>query len=260
MKNAWRARTFAMIGSVLAVAGCSSTQPDSIDTRQASVSFSASALVGLYNCYDVYQDSDPPDGIPDLFIQFLCEPVIEQTPGGPVQTRVTRAVPWRYSLKITVIPAGGVDEQVVLSSDGALVGSSVEPGDFVDNFISLTNYDPDQPPVPDKNTGDLYFINGKRVSAGSPIYLSTIFIDPGIPNILTEPQVFPFNLNTGDTVIVRARKQLFVDAPPFLPGIPDPDIQITASLAVSGVTVSIQGTTVSTIEDAAGVTFSFTVQ
>lgn len=261
MKNGWRARAIATIVSVFALAGCSSTQPDSIDVRQASVGFTATALVGLYNCYDVYRDdSNPPDGIPDTFLQFLCEPVIEQTPDGPIQTRVIRAVPWRYSLKITVVPAGAVNERVVVSSDEALIGSSVEPGDSTDDFVSLTEYDPDMPPVPDKNNGDIYFVNGKRVSAGSPIYLSTIFIDPGLPNILTEPAVFPFNLNTGDTVIVRARKQKFVDAPPYLPGSPDPEIKIAATLSVSGIVVSTQGSTVSTTQDAAGITFSFTVQ
>jgi len=259
MKNAWRAKAVAGIVSVVAAVSCSSTQPTSIGTRQATVSFSATALVGLYNCYDTYRDdSNPPDGIPDTFLAFVCEEVVEQSP--PVQTRVIRAVPWRYSIKITVVPAGGVNEQLVLSSDAAIVGSSVEPGDFVEDFESLTAYDLGGTTVPDKNVDNIYFVNGKQVSNGSPLYLSTIFMDPGIPNILTEPEVFPFNLNTGDTVIVRARKQPFSDALPYLPQSPDPEIKIKASLTVSGVVVTTQGSTESTIDDSAGITFSFTVQ
>ena len=266
MKNAWRAQTMATIVSVFAVAGCSSTQPDSIGTRTGSVGFKASATVGIYNCYEQWRDtSNPPDGIPDQFITFLCEPVVEQTPTGPIQLRATRAVPWRYSVEITVIRAGTSNEVLMVSSDGTTVGSSVEPGDEVDDFESLTGYDPDQPDVPDKNVGDIYFINGKQVSAGSPLYLGTIPIDPGVPNILLLPTTFDFSVNTGDTVIVRARKQPIQQAPPYLPPSPDPEIKLTSTLSISGVAVAPRGTPedspgTTTIEDSSGTTFSYTVK
>jgi hypothetical protein len=173
-------------------------------------------------------------------------------------------VPWRYSLKITIIRAGTINEVVATSLDGT-IGSSVEPGDFVDDFVSLTDYDPDMPPVGDRTEFGVEFTNGHTVSSGSPIYLSTIYVDPGIPNILdtlstvpNTPAAFDFDLNTGDTVIVRARKQAVSDAPPFNP--PYENVKITAALFVSGIGVSTQGPQTSTVDDKSGFTFSFTVQ
>jgi hypothetical protein len=265
MKHASRARILGTIVFGCAIAGCSSTQPDSVTSRTGSISFSANGTVPIYNCYDVWQDtSSPPDGIPDVFINSVCE---EQFGPGvpPVQIREARPIPWRYSIKITKIPAGSTTEQLVIATDGVTVGSSVEPDDFAEDFESLTNYDPAQSPVPNRIVGDVYFINGKRVSAGSTVYLSTAGFDLGVPNTLTFPTTFDFNVTTGDTIIVRARKQLVVDAPPYLPPSPDPEIKITASLAVSGVVVTPQGTPAdspgsSTIEDGGGTTFSFTVR
>src|SRR5262245_15641027 len=264
MKTAWRTRILGTVLFGVALAGCSSTQPDSISSRAGSISVRSNALAGIFNCYEEWQDtSSPPDGVPDVFLTNVCEPVVEGVP--PIQARRNRAVPWRYSIKITKIPAGSTTEELVVSSDGLTVGSSVEPNDVIDDFESMGDYDPSQPPIPDKNVGDIYFINGKEVSAGSTIYLSTVGIDPGLPNILTLPSTFDFNVTTGDTIIVRARKQLMAQAPPFLPSFPDPEIRITASLSVSGVVVSPQGTPAdspgtSTIEDGSGTTFSFTVR
>lgn len=267
MKIAWRALAVGLI-VVIALAGCETTQPDRIGTRESSVSFSATANVGLYNCYDLYQDTNQ-DGTPDFFLQFLCEPVIEITSTGDlVHTLAVRSVPWRYSVKFTVLRAGATSEQLLTSLSG-VVGSSVQPFDPVDDFISLTGYDTIVVPVPDKNQGDLYWINGRQVSAGSPLYMSSIFVDPGEPNLLGPPATtFDFNLDTGDTVIGRARKQAFSAAPPYIFTL-DPNIQLSGRLSVGGVDVHPEstppvaaGTTSPTTsgQDEAGVTFSFTVR
>jgi hypothetical protein len=251
-----------MVLSVFAVAGCSSTQPDRIETRLASLGVSASASVLIFDCYQVWQDVDG-DGVPETDTATTqCFPTFE--PQNPIQVRKNRAVPWPYSLQVTVIPAGSVSEQVVISSDGATVGSSVEPGDSVEDFISLTDYDPDQPPssVVNFNTGSTFFLNGKQVSQGSPIYLASIGVDPGVPNILNilnPPETFDFNLNTGDTVVIRARKQLRLAGPPFLPPT-GADLRISANLLISGVQATTQGSKVSPVDDGAGFTFSFTVR
>jgi hypothetical protein len=152
-----------------------------------------------------------------------------------------------------------------------VIGSSVQPGENpeVNDYISMTQYDPDQPPVGDQNIPGtpLYLINGHTVSPGSPLYLSANGFNLGEPNCLGELGVsdaaptFEFDINSGDTVIVRLRKQPYSLTDPFLPLSADSEVQISAVLAVSGVEVSTSpGSPTSTFDDGAGVTFSFTVQ
>jgi hypothetical protein len=251
MKNAWRAQAVGVILAAFIIAGCSSTQPDRIDTRSMSLSFLTTATVPLWNCYE----SPFP----------YCFPVLEGPPDNPIQTVAARSVPWRYSVMITIIRAGTFNEVVATSVNGVL-GSSLEPGDAVPDFVSLSDYDPDQPPAPDHSEpgiGD--FTNGKMVSSGSPIYLSWVFVDPGLPNLLDiyspvafQPATFDFDLNTGDTVIVRARKQS-VDASPSVSP-PYEDVKLTATLTLGGSAVAVEGPQISSINDKTGFTFSFTVR
>lgn len=242
MKNAWRAQAVGAILSCLVVAGCSSTQPDQIDTRSASVSFETKASVLIWDCYE-----SP---------QLTCFPVLD----GQAQQVADRSVPWRYSLRITIIRAGTYNEVVALSTTGQ-VGSSVERGDLVEDFISLTDYDPDMPPIADRDG----YTNGHRVSSGSPLYLASIFVDAGIPNILDTvstvpetPATFNFDLNSGDTVIVRARKQDVGASPTNSANYEN--IILRATLAIGGIAVSTQGPQTSSIDDGSGFTFSFTVK
>jgi hypothetical protein len=260
MRNDWRAQAVVVIVSAFAVAGCSSTQPDRAEGRLFSLGFTATALMDILNCYEAWQDtSSPPDEIPDVSLGYmLCVPAVDDT---GVPKKAQRPVPWRYSIKITVIRAGTTNEDLVTSLSGE-IGSSVQPGDSVDDFVSMTRYDPEMPPVPPKHEAgsNVYFINGKQVSRGSPVYLASLGIDAGVPNILATTPTFDFNLNTGDTVVVRARKQSMAQAPHFIPPIPNPEIRLTAALAVSDVEVSTQGDTTSSTDDTAGFTFSFAVR
>ena len=173
-------------------------------------------------------------------------------------------MPWRYSVKMTIIRAGTTVAGLAISDSG-VVGSSIEPGDLVGDFVSLSGYDPDRPPAPDRVVDGITFSDGNFVSASSPIYLSITSVNPGTPNLLqilpTTPNVpptFDFTLNAGDTVIVEARKQALAEAPPFTPGFQD--VKLAASLAISGVPVATQGSPTSSADNKAGFTFSFTVQ
>lgn len=257
MKNAWRQPAAVMIVSVIAVSGCSSTQPDSIETRSSSLGFEAKALADIYDCYEDWLDVDA-DGTPDVkYSDSLdCIPALEN--GAPM--RADRAVPWRYSILITVVRAGTTNEDLVTSLEETIGGLT--------EFPSLTDYDPDETPAPARapevnDTGDHYYLFGLRLSTGSPIYLTNIGVDPGVPNILNVTPTFDFNLNTGDTVIVRARKQLLAQAP--LGGPTYENLKISAVFAVSGVQVAPQATPpgnppTSSTDDASGITFSFTVR
>jgi hypothetical protein len=254
MKNAWRQPAAVMFVSVIAVSGCSSTQPDSIETRSSSLGFEAKALVDIEDCYEEWQDLDA-DGTPDLKISdsLRCFPALD--PNG-VPMRADRAVPWRYSILITVVRAGTTNEDLVTSLEETIGGLT--------EFPSLTDYDPDEISAPLRaNEGDLYYLSGLRLSTGSPIYLTNIGVDPGVPNILNVTPTFDFNLNTGDTVIVRARKQLLAQAPLGSPTYEN--LKISAVFAVSGVQVAPQATPpgfppTSSTDDASGITFSFTVR
>ena len=243
MNNAWRAQVIVAIVSAFVVAGCSSTQPDRIEARNASLRFESKASADLFVCYEL------------PYVQ--CFPVLE----NGIPKTADRSVPWSYSLEITVIRAGTTEEVVVTSVTGK-VGSSIQPHppelDPIADFVSLTDYDSDMPIAPDRIEGGITFSNGHTVSSGSPIYLATISVFPGTPNILETTPTFDFSLNTGDTVIVRARKQGVATAPQISP--PYTNIRIEAFLAISGVLVTAQGDQKSTADDKAGFTFSFTVR
>jgi hypothetical protein len=249
MRNAWRTQSVVMVAAILAAAGCKTTQPDRVEARTASVVLRLGGIVPLYNCWEEWQDTNA-DGIGDVNLGVVtCDQV------GSAQ----RPVPWRYSMGIYLIRAGTTTEEVVTSVDG-LIGSSIEAGDTVDDFVSMTEYDNGKEPIPDKpHQGDIYFINGNKVSLGSPIYLSSLGLDLGPSSVLTATPTFDFNVNSGDTVVVRARKQAESDAPPFLPSNPRPALQLRGVLAIGGVQVAANGTSVSSTDDQAGISFSFTV-
>jgi hypothetical protein len=167
---------------------------------------------------------------------------------------------------ISAIRAGTTTEEIVTSLSN-VIGSSVQPGDGIDDFVSLTEYDPTvQPPTVFKSPefrsgyGIVSFLNGKELSRASALYLTPIGIELGEVNILTLTPSFDFTVNSGDTIIVRARKQLVADAIPYLPVAPPPDLRLTGLLSVGGALVSPSGNSESTSDDGAGISFSFTVQ
>jgi hypothetical protein len=261
MRNDWRVRAAVLLGSILAVAGCSTTQPDSVGTRTASLSIEVRAdHVGIFNCYELWANDI--NGVPAYIGVNECYEELDNE-GHPVFSN--RPVPWRYTLTVSIIHRGSTTEEVVTSVSG-LVGSSVQPGDGIDDYVSLSPYDPSDQPADFKEPqerpgyGLVQFLNGKQVSAGSPFWLTPNGFELGEPNILLAPTTFDFEVDSGDTVIVRARKQLMVDSQGFLPRIPDPKLQLSGTLSVGGVQVVPSGTKVSSTADGSGVSFSFTVQ
>jgi hypothetical protein len=233
-----------MVAFVLAVAGCSTTQPDSIEKRTASLSLNAQALVDIVNCWEVWQDqSEPPDGTPDVFLATYCEP-----PPAPFKDQ--RPVAWNYAISVNVIRAGSTTEEVV--------GSSIQPQDGVNDFISLTDYDPRVEAAPARPPdGNLYYRFPKQVSLGS-----SVFNNVGTPNVLgtPTPSTFDFDVHSGDTIIVRARKQALTALPPGVTPDQETNIVLSAVLAVNGVEVAVNGSKTTTGDDRAGISFSFTVR
>jgi hypothetical protein len=255
MRTLWPKRLVLVAVGLLVVTACDTTQPPSAGARTASLTVEATADGFLYNCYDIWQDtSQPPDGIADVDTGFkICDVT------GIFRTR---AVPWRYSLSISLIPAGATTEQVVKSVNG-VIGSSIQQGDHVDDFVSLTPYDPTVDTAPDRPfdpENNFYFKNGKQVSVGSPVYIAANNInDVGTSNILTVTPSFDFTVNRGDTIVVRGRKQSLAQSPAFIT-FPIPKLTLSASLTVGGAGITPVGTATSAIDDTAGISFSYTVQ
>lgn len=257
MRNDWRVRAVVLLGSVLAAAGCTTTQPDSLGTRTASLRIVTTATVEIFNCYELWTDDS--DGIPQFTGAIECY----LAPPPDVPTR--RSVPWHYSATVSIIHKGSTQEEIVTSLSGA-VGSSVEPGDGIDNFISLSEYDPTDQPAsviknPEVRAGVLTsFLNGKKVSRGSRFWLSSEGYEFGESNVLSASPTFDFEVDSGDTVVVRARKQLEAETPQFIQDLPVPEITLSGTLSVGGALISPTGATKSTAADGAGISFSFTVQ
>lgn len=251
MRNAWPITAAALSLAVVLAVGCDSTQPSHSSAHVASLTINASADVLLWDCYEVWTDqSNPPDGNPDRFENSFCE--LSTEPGQ-------RSIPWNYSLRITVIRAGTTTEEVVTSVSG-VVGSSIQPDDRVDDFISLTDYDirvsaaAPKPPL-----DNIYYLNGQRVGPGSPVYLNANTFSLGTPNILTASPAFVFDVTSGDTIVVRARKQSLSQMAQFLPQDPDPNLLLVATMSVDGSEVVPAGSSASGKEDGSGFTFSFVV-
>jgi hypothetical protein len=249
--------------SALALAGCSSTQPDRAANRSGSLSFRAQAKLGLLNCYDLWQDtSNPLDGSPDVDLQQRqCFEIPNSS--------ISRPIPWHYSVIITLIPAGTTTEQLLTSTDGFL-GTTSLANDDLDTYFSLTDYDPSEPPATVRPAfGDIVYVNGKEASWGSPIYQGAYSdscpscpMDLGPPNLVSGPTNFDFPLNSGDTVVVRARKQDLAHSPGFIPAEVTPlqiEIVLIATLSIGGVPVTPNGSALTSTDDASDLTFSYTV-
>lgn len=261
MVNPWRRRAVVITLSVVALAACSSTQPDHISTRNASLTFAASGDLGSLDCYEIWQDtSNPLDGFPDVFLdQSQCFENL--TP--PQQ----RPLPWHFSVIITVIRSGTTFEDLVFSDDG-VPGTTSDPRLGLDEYFSMTDFDPSEPPAvlrdPD---GDIYYLNGKEVTWGSRVYQSAYSascpncpLDVGTPNIAGGSPSFDFALNSGDTVLVRVRKQTISHSPGYLPVGSVPNIKLTAQLSIGGVPVATNGAMESSNIDGSTLSFSYTVK
>jgi hypothetical protein len=101
--------------------------------------------------------------------------------------------------------------------------------------------------------------SSKKVTNASRLWLEGNGFFLGEPNVLEQiPPTFNVDLNLGDTLIVRARKQKRSDAPPFLSSDTDPELALTGTVSLGGVQVPLQGTSATSFDDMAGMTFSYT--
>ncbi|HEX4825457.1 MAG TPA: hypothetical protein VFV19_14225 [Candidatus Polarisedimenticolaceae bacterium] len=253
-----RRTAFSILAVSALAAGCNkTTQPASSPVQTAALSFQAIGQMDKYNCWEQWADFDG-DGIYNDTGQLYCEELFDQG-GNPAQAQVP--IPWHYSLAITVIRAGETEEK--------LIAASIIPGDSIEDFVSMTGYDPsrDAGGVKPGDGTYLYITPGATtpnsfssavVTNGSRLWLEGNGFQLGEPNVLMQSPTFNVNLNQGDTIIVRARKQKLSDAPAFIPANASTQIELSGILTVAGVNVPLQGTAGSPGDDATGVTFSYT--
>jgi len=238
---------FAIAVTILATASCDSEQPATTTSAAASLTVSASAQVDNNWCWDMWFDEDGVGGCEFDLQQKFCQVVDNEA-------KNSHPVPWRYTVQVSVIRAGQTTPQVI--------GSSVVPNDNVQDFVSLTPYDPVvSPGIPKANDGQICYLNGVTVSRGTQTWLQANGYDIGTPNILETNPSFDFELQQGDTVIVEARKQSRNDAPNFLQDpedLSDADLILTGTLTVAGGSVLVNGTQFSPTADKAGFSFSYT--
>lgn len=260
MINPWKSRAVVLAVSALGLAACSSTQPDSISTRNGSLTFETRGVLGKLNCYEIWQDTtNPQDGIPDVYLdQKQCF----ETTGTE-----NRPLPWHYSIIVTIIRSGTTFEDLLFSVDG-VPGTTSVPEFGLPEYFSLTGYDLSQPPAPARDpVGDIYFVNGKDVTWGSAIYQTSFSascpscpMEVGTPNVAGGPESFNFTLNSGDTVLVRARKQTIAQSPGYVPADADAKITLNAQLSMGGVPVATNGATATSDADGSTLSFSYTVK
>lgn len=243
---------------VLCLAACDSEQPLQASDQEGALSFSAqSAKVAIVDCYDAWADDDE-DGTPDQFDGVRC-----YDPPFPIAP-VSRPVPWTYSLEVSVLRGGSTTETVIGSSLEARVPP--EPNFVQEPFINACPFDTTvevAPARPPELLGDpdIYFLNPRRVSKGSASYLAAI--SPGfVPNVLGDPDLsFDFEVQAGDTIIVRARKEENGDGPQIFTTFDNIDMTLSATLRLGGISVQPQvGSNGSSTDNGAGFMFSFTTR
>src|SRR5262249_16796360 len=103
--------------------------------------------------------------------------------------------------------------------------------------------------------------NPRKVTQGSPTYATFQHLTIPAPNVFGSPSTYEFTVHKGDTVIVRARK---IGRTSYIPELvapfpPDPELSLSGKLTINGAEASALGTTQTSNDDTAGLTFSYTV-
>jgi hypothetical protein len=228
---------------------CDSEQPLQGGPRVAVVSLDAVAQLEYYDVWEVWDDLDG-NGSPEVR-------VVEGVPPVPVWRCDDPGVvtdgqlPWSYAIEVAVLRRGSVTREIIATTSRGLQA-----------FSSSTPFDPASAPIGAlPPVGTRHYINGVRVSRGNGFYLQACLGAETlpIPNLAgrTNPPTLDVPLNPGDTIIVSARlarasaNQIF---PSFYP-----NPVLNGSIQIDGRPVPIVGSSQSTDDDGAGLTFSYTV-
>lgn len=233
----------AVVLALASVPACNTSQPTSTGAQTVSITFDARANNDKWNCWDMNGST------------VYCE---QDTASG----LVSRPVPWGYDVEISLIPKGETTETIVASSvDGVDVPSAFPV------FGNMTDYDPQTEPGPvcplvmPTNCTAVY-TNPRKVSRGSRDYAEAKNLPLPEPNTLNRTEnVYSFSAHKGDTVIVRARKALLSQWPQTVQPITTAaNLILEGGISVGGRSADASGTVVSSFDDGAGLSFSYTLR
>jgi hypothetical protein len=274
---------------VAAALGCSTTQPTAKPAQSAQVTFQANApRVLLYEVWDatlvtVTSYPDNPGRPPDQVVADLglwCDVAAS----ADLQQRLSATYPFRFSVEIEVIRAGTSTIERISGASYASSYGSVTAYDETPAATTTTHLKEWSRDLSDDSTPDvkvtLTLKNGRRISTASRDFIEKIKIPSntstsygsqcpyggptsaailGDPGVAGSPSSFGFELNAGDTVIVKARKDtnpaataLFTNAPPTFGS------QIY--LEGKDVSSSLVGNTFSPQNSQDGISYSFTLR
>ncbi len=273
---------------LIPMAGCDSEQPQGSDAQTMQVLIQAgNASAGLYDVWEQYYDANL-DGIPDEtdpMGNFLPQPVFVACRrafqnGQPISG--TGKTPWEYSLEISIIRAGTTTIERLTTTEA--LNSTFNMTPYSDEFATGAQPPGNDclPPAVCNSIGRLLGTNRIVIDStydADPqdnMNLPVNFVDnlnrwdlacPGSPLLNGEPRMsgtlaaplpspFTMGLEKGDTILVKARKK--IGEPNGVEVFSEPTLQ--GLVYLNGLQISnLTGTSVSPSDQAAGISFSFTV-
>ncbi|ANM28765.1 hypothetical protein ABI59_02780 [Acidobacteria bacterium Mor1] len=211
---------------------------------------SPDATLGCCIHDDVADDRDG-DGTPEVFQLCLTDP-------SP-QTASPASVPLDYSIRVTRIRADGTEEQLIGGT-----GSSFDSNQTLYDEVPPSGSTPLCPTavVSDPITcssGVLFFRNPRRLTAASRTVMASNNcpgFDAGEPMIGGLAQPFSFEVESGDTILVEARRGSTI--PGGLSVTSEPTLAVETTLDGRG--VEVLGTTSTGPEAGSPLSYSFTVR
>ncbi len=276
---------------LISISGCDSEQPQQTSGQTMQIEIdTGNASVGVFDVWEQYFDVNN-DGIPDETdplgnilippLQTACRRALDRSSAiinrDDAVTHVGRT-PWNYSLEISIIRAGTTVIQRLTTTDalkstfnmtrysdtfltGAQVPGTDCPTGAICNQIgrltsthrividSTYNFHPNSNellPLDENNRWDL-------ICPGSPV-----LGNPRMNGTLTNPLPPPFtmDLQKGDTILVKARKNI---TPPEGVELNSEPVLLGAVFLDGRRIMNLTGTSVSAPDQAAGISFSFTV-
>jgi hypothetical protein len=287
-----RASGPALILALAVASGCKTTQPASAPAQNAQITFESkvSTSVALYEVWDAQKVSvttfpDQEGRPPEQTVQDLglwCD----MSPNSGQRSRPDVSYPMRFSVEIDRIPAGS-SQIVQLTAD-----------QYVNGLASVTDYDDSPPETPSSHQVDwsqdltslpgtplhttviLTLRNGRRISTASRDFIEHVKIAPGTstsfgsacpfggtsssrqlgdPGVAGVASFFGVQVNSGDTIVVKARKDTNPGASALFLGVVAPTFGSRVFLEGRDISSTLVGKA-SSSQPSEGISYAFTAR
>ena len=251
---------------LILMSSCDSEQPQEIGSQTMQILVEAgNASAGVYDTWEQYYDVDN-NGIPDETDPagtLLPEPVFvvcrRATATGGGELFGSGSTPWNYALEISVIRAGTTVHERLTTTEALNATFNLTP--YAEGFLNGA-----QQPGGDCPQFAVCNFIARVLGTHRLVVDSTFPTCPGSPGLgeprmsgtLANPLPAPFTLDLekGDTILVKARKSITPPEGVELFSAP----VLLGSVFLNGLQIrNLTGTSVSTSDQAGGISFSFTV-